>query len=82
MTASNAPITRKLWNMKKTVIPIVIGALGTIRKGFEKGLERVGNWRMNRGHQVYSIVEIGQNTEKCPRDLRRIAVIRFQVKDH
>ena len=30
-----------LWNMKMTVIPIVIGALGTIPKGLVKGLERL-----------------------------------------
>ena len=29
----------KLWNMKMMVIPIVIGALGTIPKGLVKGLE-------------------------------------------
>ena len=30
---------KKLWNMKVTVIPIVIGALGTVIKGLVKGLE-------------------------------------------
>ena len=30
---------KKLWNMKVTVVPIVIGALGTITKGLLKGLE-------------------------------------------
>ena len=29
----------KLWNMKVTIVPIVIGALGTISKGLLKGLE-------------------------------------------
>ena len=28
---------KKLWNMKVTIAPIVIGALGTITKGFLKG---------------------------------------------
>ena len=32
---------RKLWNMKVTVIPIVIGALGTVLKGFERALEEL-----------------------------------------
>ena len=32
---------KKLWNMKVTVIPIVIGALGTIPKGFVRGLEEL-----------------------------------------
>ena len=30
---------KKLWNMKVTIIPIVIGAVGTVTKGFLKGLE-------------------------------------------
>ena len=30
---------KKLWSMKVTIVPIVIGALGTITKGLLKGLE-------------------------------------------
>ena len=30
---------KKLWNMKVTFIPIIIGALGTVTKGLLKGLE-------------------------------------------
>ena len=30
---------KKLWNMKVTIVPIVIGVLGTITKGLLKGLE-------------------------------------------
>ena len=30
---------KKLWNMKVTIIPIVIGASGTVTKGLLKGLE-------------------------------------------
>ena len=30
---------KKLWNMKVTIVPIVIGALGTITKGLLKGLK-------------------------------------------
>ena len=30
---------KKLWNMKVTIVPIVVGALGTITKGLLKGLE-------------------------------------------
>ena len=29
---------KKLWNMRVTVIPLVIGALGTVPKGLERGL--------------------------------------------
>ena len=30
---------KKIWNMKVTIIPIVIGALGTVTKGLIQGLE-------------------------------------------
>ena len=30
---------KKLWNLKVTIVPIVIGALGTVTKGLLKGLE-------------------------------------------
>ena len=30
---------KKLWNMKVTIIPVVIGAFGTVTKGLLKGLE-------------------------------------------
>ena len=52
--------------MKVTVILIVIGALGTIPKGLAKGSEALEIW-----WQVETIVEIGQNTEKSPGDLRK-----------
>ena len=32
---------KKLWNMKVTIVPIVIGALGIITKGLLKGLEEL-----------------------------------------
>ena len=30
---------KKLWNMKVTILPFVIGAFGTVTKGLLKGLE-------------------------------------------
>ena len=32
---------KKLWNMKVTIIPVVIGALGTVTKGLVQGLENL-----------------------------------------
>ena len=32
---------KKLWNMKVTIIPIVIGAFGTVTKGLLKRLENL-----------------------------------------
>ena len=59
---------KKLWNMKVTIIPIVIDAL---TEGFVQGL---GNKTTCWDHPNYGIVETGQNTEKSPGDLRRLAV--------
>ena len=57
---------KKLWNMNVTIVPIVIGAFGTIIKGLETG----------RDYPNDSIAENGQNTEKSPVKLRRLAVTR------
>ena len=46
---------RKLWNIRLTVIPILIGVLGTVFKGLEKEIGRVGNRRSNRDHPDHSI---------------------------
>ena len=68
--------------MKVTVIPVVFGELKTIPKMFGKEARRVGNRTTNRNHSNYSIVEIGENPETSPGDLRKLAVTRTPVKDH
>ena len=73
--------TKKLWNIKMTVILLVIGALGRIPKSLVSWL-KVGNGRTSREHSNSSIVEVGQNTEKSPWDVRRLVVTRTPVKDH
>ena len=57
---------KKLWNVKVTIIPIVIGAFGTVTKGLLKGLEDL---------------EVGNRVES-PGDLRRLALPQSPVKDH
>ena len=42
----------------------------------------LGNKRTNGDHRSNSIVEIGQNTEVSPGDLRRIAVTQNPVENH
>ena len=44
----------KLWNMRKTVIPILFGALGTIPKGREKKTGGIENQKKNRDDPNYS----------------------------
>ena len=68
--------------MKMIIIPIVIGAFGTVTKGLLKGLEDLEKWRTSGDHPNYSIIENGQNTEKSPGDLKRLAVTQTPVKEH
>ena len=68
---------KKLWNMKVTVIPFVIGTLGTVTKGIVcTGLEGIGK------HLNNSIDEFGQNTQKSSGHLRRLAVTWTPVENH
>ena len=46
------------------------------------GTSGLGNKRMCGDHLKYSIVEINQNTEKSPGDLRRLAVTQTPVENH
>ena len=59
---------KNLWNMKVTIIPIVIGAFGTVTKGLLKDLG-FGSWQTSGDHPNDSIIENGQNTEKESRRL-------------
>ena len=70
---------KKLWNMKVMVIPIVIGALGTIPKGLVKGLEDLDFKKSNRDYSDYSITK---NTKRSPWDLKRFAVAQTPVRNH
>ena len=47
-----------------------------------KGTEKVGNRRTTLDPLNYSIIKIGQNTEKSPGDPRKLAIIPTRVKDN
>ena len=47
-----------------------------------EGTGRLRNLKASGDHSNYNIVEIGQNTEKSPGDLRRLAVTQTSVKDY
>ena len=72
---------KKLWNMKVTVIPIVIGALITVTNGLAQGLEDL-KMRTTRNHTNNCFIKIGQNTDKSPGDLRRLVVTQTPVKNY
>ena len=65
---------KKLWNIKVTIIPLVIGAFCTVTKGLFKG---IGGRRTSGDYPNYSIIENGQNTEMSPCDL-----LLLKLKDH
>ena len=72
---------KKLWNVKVTVIPIVIGALGTIPR-VSKETRGVENKRTSGDHPNYSIIKIGQNNKESPWDLRILAISLTPVRNH
>ena len=72
---------KRLHKKKVTVIPVVIVVLDTVTKRLVQGLEDLET-RRSRDHPNYSIIKIGQNTEKCPGDLRILAVTHNPVIDH
>ena len=55
-------LARELWNMRVTLIPIVVFAFGTIAKGLVKGLEDLAVKRTRKDNPGNSIIKIGQNT--------------------
>ena len=61
------------------VISIVVGALETVPNGKEKRLEEL-KLGEEKGHEDCSIYEVGQNTQKSPKDLSILAVIQILVK--
>ena len=73
---------KKLWNMKVTIVPIVIGALGTITKGLLKGLEDLEVGGRVETIRTTALLRTGQNPETSPGDLRRLALTQNPVKNH
>ena len=47
-----------------------------------KGTGALGRNRTSGDHPNYYIIEIGQNTEKSPGDLRKLTVTQTPAKDH
>ena len=68
--------------MKVTVIPIVIGMLGTVTKKIVTGTGGHGNKRTSGDHPNCSIVEIGRNTRKSLGGLSRLAVTQTPEENH
>ena len=72
---------KKLWNMKVTIIPVVIGNLSSVTKGLIKRLEDLEI--TGRVETInHCIIEVDQNIEKSPGDLRRLAVTQTPMNGH
>ena len=72
---------KKQWNMKVTVIPIIIGALGTIIKELVQGLEDMEKRGRVEIIQTTALLRSRRNTEKSPGNLRRLAVTQTPEKN-
>ena len=75
-------LLKKLRSFKKTKLAISPGAFGTISIGLKRGSGRVGHQRTNRDYWKYCTVKIGQNTEKSPGYLRRLAFTQTPVENN
>ena len=51
---------KKLWNMKVTIIPIVIGALGTVTKGLIKGVEELEIRELSETVQTTALLSLAR----------------------
>ena len=65
--------TKKIWNMV-SVMPVVDGTLNKYPQRIGKETGELRNKLTSGDLPRCSIVKISQNTEKCPGDLRRLAV--------
>ena len=66
--------------MKVTVIPIVIGELGTVTKVLVQRLEDLEIRGQVEISPIYSIVQIGQNTEKALENCGDLLSLKLQWK--
>ena len=65
---------KKLWNMKVTILSVVISAFGTVTEGLLKGLGDLEVGRRVETIQSTTLLRTASITEKTPGDLRRLAV--------
>ena len=74
---------KKLWNIQATIIPIVIGAFGTVTKGLLKGLE--DGWRPSKPQYYWERPEYREDFWRlevtcCQSDFSEIPSANADVK--
>ena len=73
---------KKIWNMQVTIIPIVIGAFGTVSKGLLKGLEDLEVGGRMETIQATALLRTARILRRVPGDLRKLAFTQTPAKDH
>ena len=64
-----------MWNVKVTIIPIAIGAFGTVTKGLLKGMEALEVGGCVETIQIAALLRTArERPEMCPGDLRKLTV--------
>ena len=75
-----------LWSIWVFVIPVVVGALGTVSKGLERGLEEqelvkesgLSRERSEYWEESWRSEEIGRHSESCKRPVPNVGVKYLQ----
>ena len=67
--------------MKVTIIPIVIGAFGTVTEGLLKGVEDLKVSGRVETIQTTTLLRTARIIQKSPGDSRRLALTQTLVKD-
>ncbi len=71
-----------MWNTKRKVIPIAVGALGTVSQSEREVGEVVITGRIDKKYPDHAITKIKYDTHKSPGDMGRLAVSLPPVKNH
>ena len=71
---------KNLWNMKVTIIPIVIGAFGTVTKGLLKGLEDLEVGRRVETIQTTALLRTVRILRRVQETWRDLLSLRLQWK--
>ena len=69
---------KKLWNMRVKVIPIVVGALGTIPKSLEKRLEDLEIRGRIETIQTTALLQSARIPRRVPETRGDLLSLRFQ----
>ena len=73
---------KKFWKVKVTHTTNRYWCFWYSNQRIIKGTEELGLRSTSGDHPNYNIIENGQNTEKSPGDLRKLAVTQTPVKDY